>query len=250
MRKAFKEQDAHYRHRNVAKLLFMHMLGYPTHFGQMETLKLVASNSFADKRIGYLGLMLLLDERQEVLMLVTNSLKNDLNSADQYVIGLALTALGNICSAEMARDLSPEVDRLLSSGNPYLRKKVGRGCGCGCGCGCGWWGAVRSDGEPARLRLCRRSSIVETTHGWDIRRPLSLSRQADNDENNNGAPRFAAILPGSRIRSPTRSLVGCAVRASDDPPVSRPDGAVCGAGDPAAQRAEPCGRVDGGDADD
>ena len=35
--------------RNVAKLMFMHMLGYPTHFGQMETLKLVASNTFADK---------------------------------------------------------------------------------------------------------------------------------------------------------------------------------------------------------
>ena len=80
----------------MLQLLFMHMLGYPTHFGQMETLKLVASNSFADKRIGYLGLMLLLDERQEVLMLVTNSLKNDLNSTDQYVNGLALTALGNI----------------------------------------------------------------------------------------------------------------------------------------------------------
>lgn len=153
MRKAFKEQDAHYRHRNVAKLLFMHMLGYPTHFGQMETLKLVASNSFADKRIGYLGLMLLLDERQEVLMLVTNSLKNDLNSADQYVIGLALTALGNICSAEMARDLSPEVDRLLSSGNPYLRKKVG--CRCR---RCGWWGVMRSDGERSEAEASRLSS--------------------------------------------------------------------------------------------
>ena len=29
--------------------MFMHMLGYPTHFGQMETLKLVASPEFADK---------------------------------------------------------------------------------------------------------------------------------------------------------------------------------------------------------
>lgn len=190
MRKAFKEQDAHYRHRNVAKLLFMHMLGYPTHFGQMETLKLVASNSFADKRIGYLGLMLLLDERQEVLMLVTNSLKNDLNSADQYVIGLALTALGNICSAEMARDLSPEVDRLLSSGNPYLRKKVG--CCCG---RCGWWGVMRSDGkrsEAEASRLCRR---VDARMSRRVRGPLSLSRQADNNENNNGAPRFAGSPP-------------------------------------------------------
>ena len=76
------------------------------------------------QRVGYLGLMILLDERQEVLMLVTNSLKNDLNSRNQYTVGLALCALGNICSAEMARDLGPEVERLLLSNNPYLRKKA------------------------------------------------------------------------------------------------------------------------------
>ncbi len=51
------------------------MLGYPTHFGHMECLKLIVSPNYSDKRVGYLGLMLLLDERQEVLMLVTNSLK-------------------------------------------------------------------------------------------------------------------------------------------------------------------------------
>ncbi|KAI3433299.1 hypothetical protein D9Q98_003118 [Chlorella vulgaris] len=124
LRQAFKEQDGTYRHRNVAKLMYIHMLGYPTHFGQMETLKLIASNGYPDKRVGYLGLMILLDERQEVLMLVTNSLKNDLNSRNQYTVGLALCALGNICSAEMARDLGPEVERLLVSPNPYLRKKA------------------------------------------------------------------------------------------------------------------------------
>ena len=41
LRTAFKEQDNAHRHRNVAKLMFMHMLGYPTHFGQMECLKYV-----------------------------------------------------------------------------------------------------------------------------------------------------------------------------------------------------------------
>lgn len=75
IRAAVGESDNEYRHRNLAKLMFIHMLGYPTHFGQMECLKLIAASGFPEKRIGYLGLMLLLDERQEVLMLVTNSLK-------------------------------------------------------------------------------------------------------------------------------------------------------------------------------
>lgn len=50
LREAFRDQDAtEYRHRNVAKLMYIHMLGYPTHFGQMETLKLIAATGFAEK---------------------------------------------------------------------------------------------------------------------------------------------------------------------------------------------------------
>ncbi|KAG4159243.1 hypothetical protein ERO13_D02G163900v2 [Gossypium hirsutum] len=124
IRASINEDDQDYRHRNLAKLMFIQILGYPTHFGQMECLKLIASAGFPEKRIGYLGLMLLLDERQEVLMLVTNSLKQDLNHSNQYIVGLALCALGNICSAEMARDLSPEVERLLQFRDPNIRKKA------------------------------------------------------------------------------------------------------------------------------
>ncbi|GLI68027.1 hypothetical protein VaNZ11_012350 [Volvox africanus] len=126
LREAFREQDQSYRHRNVAKLMYIHMLGYHTHFGQMETLKLIAGSGFPEKRMGYLGLMILLDERQEVLMLVTNSLKMDLNNQKNgYIVGLALVALGNICSTEMARDLAPDVEKLMDPASPpYIRKKA------------------------------------------------------------------------------------------------------------------------------
>ena len=90
----------------------------------MECLKLIVSPAFGDKRIGYLGLMLLLDERQEVLMLVTNSLQNDLNNSNQYVVGLGLCALANISSVSIARDLAPDVVKLMGSSNPYIRKKA------------------------------------------------------------------------------------------------------------------------------
>ncbi|CAG8656171.1 20965_t:CDS:10 [Cetraspora pellucida] len=124
IRTSFKEENNDARHSNVAKLLYIHMLGYPAHFGQIECLKLVASNRFADKRLGYLGIMLLLDENQEVLTLVTNSLKNDMNHSNMYIVGLALCTLGNISSPEMARDLCAEVEKLLGSSNAYIRKKA------------------------------------------------------------------------------------------------------------------------------
>ena len=124
IRTAIKEEDETYRHRNVAKLMYIHMLGYPTHFGQMECLKLISATTFPEKRVGYLALTLLLNENTEVLTLVTNSLKLDLTNSNQYIQALSLITIANLATQDMARDLSSDVEKILRGSNSYLRKKA------------------------------------------------------------------------------------------------------------------------------
>ncbi len=106
-----------------------------------------------DKRVGYLALIIMLQEKDEVLMLSTNSLKArkrigyswnylylllnihilmlllsfhfkvDLNGHNRFQVGLALTALGNLGTADMCRDLVMEVDK-------HLKVSDVEECGC------------------------------------------------------------------------------------------------------------------------
>uniref|UniRef100_A0A8C9VI77 Adaptor related protein complex 1 subunit gamma 2 n=1 Tax=Scleropages formosus TaxID=113540 RepID=A0A8C9VI77_SCLFO len=124
IRAQFRQADNVGRSHNLAKLLYVHMLGYPAHFGQMECVRLIASPRYSEKRVGYLGAMMLLDEKQDASLLITNSIKNDLSHSNQYVQSLALCTLACMGSAEMCRDLAPEIDRLLRTSNSYIKKKA------------------------------------------------------------------------------------------------------------------------------
>lgn len=62
---------------DLVKLIFIHLMGYPSYFGQMPALQLISSHSIEDKRVGYLCLMLFLGNNSELLLLTVNSIKND-----------------------------------------------------------------------------------------------------------------------------------------------------------------------------
>ncbi|KAL8177192.1 UNVERIFIED_CONTAM: hypothetical protein K2H54_043163 [Gekko kuhli] len=124
IRGAFRGDEPDTRASNLAKLLYIHMLGYPAYFGQMECLKLIASQKFHEKRIGYLGAALLLDEKQDTHLLLTNSIKNDLLHPSAWVQCLALSTLGSLGSAAMFRDLAGEVEQLARVGQPSVRRKA------------------------------------------------------------------------------------------------------------------------------
>ncbi|PVV01590.1 hypothetical protein BB560_003986, partial [Smittium megazygosporum] len=125
IRTSLKETNSQdVRFNNIQKLLYIYILGYPVKFGQLECLKLVASSKYSDKRVGYLGVMVLLDEKQEILTLLTNSLKNDLQSPDDYIVGLALCTLSSLASDEVARDLADDVVKLITSSRSFIKKKA------------------------------------------------------------------------------------------------------------------------------
>ena len=125
IRESFRDESYKCRHRSVAKLLFIQMMGYPTQFGQVECLKLIASNNYTEKRVGYLGLAQLLNEQDNVLLLVTNTMQIDMNSPNNQISGMGITAMANVATAEMCRDLCKDVCKLMNHSNSYIRKKAG-----------------------------------------------------------------------------------------------------------------------------
>lgn len=51
------------------------------------------------------------------------SWNSDMANTNQYIVSLALSALANIASSGIARDLSADVEKLMGSTSPFIRKK-------------------------------------------------------------------------------------------------------------------------------
>uniref|UniRef100_A0A6U8XFP0 AP-2 complex subunit alpha n=1 Tax=Zooxanthella nutricula TaxID=1333877 RepID=A0A6U8XFP0_9DINO len=112
----------------VWKLLYAYMLGYDVDFGHLQAVELCSSNKFSEKTAGYLAVSLLLSDNAEILRLIVNSIKNDMNSHIEHVAALALNTVANIGGAEFADNLFGDISRLLLNSqtrlSPYIQRKA------------------------------------------------------------------------------------------------------------------------------
>jgi AP-2 complex subunit alpha len=112
----------------VWKLLYAYMLGYEIDFGHFQAVELCSSTKFSEKTAGYLAISLLLADNGEILRLVVNSIKNDMNSGHEHIAALALNTVANIGGTEFADNLFADISKMLLSVSaqysPYLKRKA------------------------------------------------------------------------------------------------------------------------------
>ncbi|KAH9849750.1 Adaptor protein complex AP-2 alpha subunit [Lenzites betulinus] len=128
IRKRFKDGnlDGYQKKKYVAKVIFTYILGYKVDVGHMEAVNLISSSKYSEKQIGYLAVTLLMHENSDFLRLVVNSIRKDLNDNNEIHNCLALHAIANVGSQEMAEALAEDVHRLLISptSETFVRKKA------------------------------------------------------------------------------------------------------------------------------
>ncbi|KAF9975906.1 hypothetical protein BGZ73_000253 [Actinomortierella ambigua] len=128
IRQKFKEGNlsGYDKKKYVCKLLYMYILGWDIDFGHMEAVNLISSNKYSEKQIGYLGITLLMHENSDLVRLVVNSIRKDLDDNNEIHNCLALHAIANIGGREMAESLASDVHRLLVSPNSksFVKKKA------------------------------------------------------------------------------------------------------------------------------
>ncbi|KDE08669.1 hypothetical protein MVLG_01128 [Microbotryum lychnidis-dioicae p1A1 Lamole] len=128
IRQKFKEGnlDGRQKKKYISKIIFTSILGYPVDVGHMEAVNLISSTKYSEKQIGYLALTLLMHENSDLVRLIVNSIRKDLDGLDETVNCLALHAIANIGGAEMAEALASDVHRLLISptSRSFVKKKA------------------------------------------------------------------------------------------------------------------------------
>ncbi|XP_059641722.1 AP-3 complex subunit delta [Cornus florida] len=125
IRHEIKSTDPQTKSMALQKLTYLHSLhGVDMSWAAFHAVEVTSSARFHHKKIGYLAASQSFHSGTDVILLITNQLRKDLNATNELEVSLALECLSVICTPDLARDLTPELFTLLSSTKTLVRKKA------------------------------------------------------------------------------------------------------------------------------
>ena len=128
IRQKFKggSMNSYQKKKYVSKILFIYLLGYDIDFGHAEAVGLCGSLKFSEKQLGYLAASLLLQTNPELVRLIINQLKKDLNDQNMHFASLALQCIANIGGLELTESVIMDVWKLIHNkgSSDFVKKKA------------------------------------------------------------------------------------------------------------------------------
>ncbi|KAF7834608.1 AP-3 complex subunit delta [Senna tora] len=125
IRREIKSTDPDTKSIALQKLSYLSAIyGVDMSWAAFHVVEVMSSSRFVHKKIGYLAASQSFHEGTSVLLLITNQLRKDLSSPNEFEVSLALECLSRIATVDLARDLTPDVFTLLSSSKIIVRKKA------------------------------------------------------------------------------------------------------------------------------
>eukprot|EP01122_Echinamoeba_exundans_P013933 TRINITY_DN6190_c0_g1_i1.p1 TRINITY_DN6190_c0_g1~~TRINITY_DN6190_c0_g1_i1.p1 ORF type:complete len:1271 (+),score=303.12 TRINITY_DN6190_c0_g1_i1:34-3813(+) len=108
----------------VIRALYCEMLGLPVPFSYIHALNMTQRKKLIDKRVGYMFVALCFHENHELMMLLINSFRRDLDSTNILEVCSALSAMSMLISSETVPAVVEVVKKLVSHQSELVRKKA------------------------------------------------------------------------------------------------------------------------------
>ncbi|KAF9593216.1 hypothetical protein IFM89_020711 [Coptis chinensis] len=125
IRKELKSTDLQTKSTALEKLTYLNSLYFiDMSFASFHVVEVMSSPKFIHKRIGYLAASQSFHDHTDVMLLITNQMRKDMNSGNEFEVSLALECFSIIANIDLARDLTSEVFMLLGSTKLYVKKKA------------------------------------------------------------------------------------------------------------------------------
>lgn len=108
----------------LIRAIYIEMLGHDASFAHIHAVKLAHEKNILCKRTGYLACNLFLNHKDELMLLLINTIQKDLKSDNFLEVWAALNCVCRLINQEMIPGIFPIIKNLIHHKNELIRKKV------------------------------------------------------------------------------------------------------------------------------